>query len=117
MNTRKYSKAQEKHVAKTHSSYGGKVQANSGATMFQKGDVVLKDWLIECKTAVTEKLSMSIKKDWIEKLKLEKFSMNKPFWALIFNFGGLGNKENYYIIDERMFSKLLELLQKESEEV
>lgn len=36
MNTRKYSKKQEDRVAKV---VGGKVNANSGATSFFKGDV------------------------------------------------------------------------------
>lgn len=103
MNTRKYSRRQESRVART---IGGKVQANSGATAFHKGDVISDNFLIECKTATTEKASMSIKQDWIEKLKEEAFAMNRPFWALAFNFGGLRNKENFYIINEELFTQL-----------
>lgn len=105
MNTRKFSKAQESRVAK---NLKGKKQANSGATPFFKGDVVTDDFCIECKTAVTEKQSMSIKADWIEKLKEEAFAMNKPYWAVAFNFGGLNNKENFYIINEQLFKELVE---------
>ena len=103
MNTRKYSKKQETRVAK---AVKGKRQANSGATMFNKGDVVTDHFLIECKTATTEKASFSIKKDWIEKLKEEAFAMNKPHWAITFNFGSLENKENFYIINEQLFKQL-----------
>lgn len=106
MNTRKYSKAQESRVAK---ALNGKRQANSGATKFHKGDVLCSNFCIECKTATTEKSSMSIKKDWIDKLKEETFAMNKPHWALCFNFGSsstLQKSENFYIIDEQLFKQL-----------
>ena len=110
MNTRKYSKHQEKIVAK---NLRGRVQANSGATMFQKGDVLCSKFLIECKTATKEKASMSIKADWIDKLKEEAFAMNKEHWALAFNFGGLSTTENFYIINENLFRRLAELLEEE----
>lgn len=59
--TRHYSSIQEKSVAK---AVGGKQTSNSGATMFQKGDVRLDSlFLIECKTKVSPSESMSIKKD------------------------------------------------------
>ena len=54
--TRYYSRRQETNVAK---KLGGKVQPNSGATMFAKGDLVLDDWLIECKTKVSENIDLS----------------------------------------------------------
>ena len=44
MNTRYYSKKQENKVAK---KLKGKRTANSGATPFQKGDVVTNNFLIE----------------------------------------------------------------------
>ena len=108
MNTRKYSKAQESRVSK---NLKGKRQANSGATAFFKGGVKTDDFLIECKPARKEKASMSIKADWIEKLKEEAFAMGKRFWAVAFNFGGLGNQENYYIIDEKLFLILINYLE------
>jgi len=113
MNTRKYSKAQESRVAK---NLKGKRQPNSGATAFAKGDVKTEQFCIECKTAMAEKQSMSIKRDWIDKLKEEAFAMGKPYWAVTFNFGGLNNPENFYIIDERLFKQLQEYLEGESNE-
>lgn len=111
MNTRKYSKAQESRVAK---NLKGKRTANSGATPFSKGDVKTEHFCIECKTSMTEKKSMSIKREWIDGIKEEAFAMNKPHWALAFNFGGLDNPENFYIIDERLFKQLQTYLEEEN---
>ncbi len=108
MNTRKHSKAQESRVAK---NLKGKRQPNSGATPFFKGDVKTEHFCIECKTAMTEKKSMSIKAEWIDKLKEEAFAIGKPYWAVAFNFGGLGNQENYYVIDEKLFLRLINYLE------
>lgn len=108
--TRVFSNAQEKRVAKVTL---GKKQANSGATAFDKGDVVTEDFCIECKTQTTEKVSMSIKKEWITKLKQEAFGIGKSHWAIAFNFGGLGNKENFFIIGEKEFQDLQEFYRKE----
>lgn len=58
--TRTFSKKQENKVA---NKFNGEVQLNSGATPFLKGDVLLDNWLIECKTKTTESKSMSIKKE------------------------------------------------------
>ena len=54
--TRYYSSTQEQEVAKF---LGGQVNSNSGAGLFNKGDVVVKDasLLIECKTCKTEKIT------------------------------------------------------------
>lgn len=104
--TRYFSNKQEKSVAKT---IGGKKTANSGATPFQKGDVVTDDWLIECKTKTSPSESMSIKKEWLEKNEEEAFAMQKSHSALCFNFGDLHNAKNYYIISEQEFKRLISL--------
>ena len=101
MNTRKYSSKQEKYVAK---KLGGRVQPNSGATPFMKGDVVMDNWLLECKTQMTDKKSITIKKEWLDKLEEERFAMRKPNMALVFNFGP--GQENYYVINEKTFKQL-----------
>lgn len=102
MNTRKFSSRQEKYVAK---QLGGKVQPNSGATPFFKGDITVgKDWLIECKTQLTDKKSISIKKEWLEKLEEERFAMRRTNMALAFNFGP--DQENYFVITEKTFKQL-----------
>ncbi|MBO6272868.1 hypothetical protein J6O48_08850 [bacterium] len=104
--TRWYSNKQEKQVAK---AVKGKQTSNSGATAFQKGDVITTDWLIECKTSTSYKKSFSIKEDWIKKNKEEAFGTGKLYSALAFNFGP--NTDNYYIIDEKMFKYLVKQLE------
>lgn len=107
MNTRAYSKKQENRVAK---ALGGKVNANSGATGFYKGDVRTEHCLIECKTATKEVKSVSIKKEWLDKLKQEQFSMGKLYSILAFDFGD-GN--DYYIIDKNLMQVLLNYMEEE----
>ena len=103
--TRFYSKKQENSVAK---KMEGQRTANSGATAFQKGDVVLSDWLIECKTSTMERASFSVKRDWLDKNKEEAFAMRKTYNALCFDFGDFGDR--YYVIDEKTFKEMVELL-------
>ena len=99
--TRFFSNKQEKYIAK---ELDGKKVANSGATAFNKGDVLLENWLIEAKTCTSEKQSFSIKKEWLEKNKEEAFAMRKDYNALAFNFG---DNKNYYIVDEKTFKEIL----------
>lgn len=112
MSTRKVSKKQEARLAKT---LGGKRQSNSGATPFQKGDVVTDLFAIEAKTSTSPKQSISIRKEWVDKIRREAFAMGKPYSAVAFDFGtgSLGNKETFYIIDEQLFVKLHEKLEEE----
>lgn len=108
--TRYYSKKQENKVAK---SLGGRRQSNSGATPFYKGDVVTKSFLIECKTSTSPKKSVSIKKEWLEKNHMERFAMNKQHSAIAFDFGEGDGEMTYYVIDERLFKQLVEVLDSE----
>lgn len=101
--TRYYSSKQEKKVAKT---LNGRVQPNSGASKFYKGDLVVgQEWLLECKTCITDKQSFSIKKEWLEKLEEERFAMRKSNMALAFNFGP--EQEMYYVVTEKTFKQLV----------
>ena len=109
--TRTFSKAQEKAVAKTT---GGKTNPNSGATDFGgKADVDVEHLIsIECKTKTSSSKSISIKKEWLEKLRQEMVFDGNKYCSLAFNFGP--NEENYFIIDENMFILLCEVLKNES---
>lgn len=102
--TRFYSKRQENAVAK---ALDGKRVSNSGSTPFHKGDVVLTDWLIECKTSTTQKGSFSIKREWLDKNKEEAFAMGKYHNALCFDFGP--NRERYYVVSEKDFAALVQV--------
>ena len=82
--TRYYSDRQEKQIVK---AVGGKQTKNSGATLFQKGDILTDQFLLEAKTKTTSSESISIKKEWFIKNKSEALFMGKPYSALVFNFG------------------------------
>ena len=103
--TRYYSSKQETAVAK---AVNGKKTINSGATPFNKGDVLAAKVLLECKTKTSDSESMAIKKEWLEKNEKEALFMGKPYNALAFNFGP--GQKNYYVIDEYMFQLLLEAI-------
>ena len=102
--TRYYSKKQENLIAK---ELGGNRQPNSGATMFNKGDVVLDDWLIEAKTKTSPSNSMTIHREWLEKNEEEAFAMGKQHSALIFDFGDIHYPQEYVIITLEEFKKLI----------
>jgi len=104
--TRHYSSKQEKSVAK---AVGGKTTANSGATPWQKGDIISDKVLYECKTCTKDQASFSIKKEWIEKNRQEMVFMDKDYSVIVFNFGP--DQENYYIIDELTFQELIEYIE------
>ena len=103
--TRYYSTKQEKHIAKT---LNGDRTPNSGATMFAKGDIKLDKFLLECKTKMKSSDSITIRKEWLDKLNAESLFMGKPYSALAFNFGP--DEDNHYIINEELFEKLINYL-------
>lgn len=107
--TRYYSERQEKMVAK---KIGGKAVPNSGAATFVAGDVVTKDWLIECKTKTSDSKSFTIKEEWLLKNEEEAFAMGKNNSALVFDFGPNANKR-YYVISERLFQTLQNYMEEE----
>lgn len=107
--TRYFSNNQEKKVAK---AIGGRKTANSGATPFYKGDVTTDDFLLECKTKMSDSNSISIKKEWMDKLEEEAFAMGKNYFALCFDFGPRDNMR-YYIVTEREFQLLQEAIKDE----
>ena len=111
--TRWYSNQQEKKVAKV---VNGKKIANSGATPFQKGDVVTTEWLIECKTKTKDCSSFTIKEDWLLKNEEEAFAMGKNNSALCFDFGPSANKR-YYVISERLFEILKNYLEVQEDDL
>lgn len=90
---------------------GGKKVVNSGATRFNKGDVSLPEFLIECKTRTCDRLTYTIKEEWLIKNKEEAFAMGKPYSALAFQFRQKG--ENYYVVDEKLFRKLVQAIRDE----
>lgn len=109
--TRYYSNQQETQICKI---LNATKQANSGAGKFAAGDCYNKNasLLIECKTCMTEKDSLSIKKEWIEKLEEERKIKRLSNKLLAFSFGP--ESKNYFIIDEKLASFLVEKLEEEN---
>lgn len=101
--TRHYSRKQEVGVSR---KLKGTLTSNSGATFNQKGDVLLDDFLLECKTQMKHKETFTLHKDWFDKNDKECLFMGKPYSAVVFNFGP--DERNYYIIDEDLFEKLVD---------
>lgn len=106
--TRFYSNRQEKKIAK---EVGGKKVANSGATTFSKGDVRTDNFLIEAKTCTKEQKTFTVKREWIKKNQEEAFAMGKMFSAVAIDFG---DGEQYYLINQKLFNKLVEALDKQT---
>ena len=106
--TRFYSNRQEKAVAK---SVGGRQVANSGATAFNKGDVITDRVLIECKTCTKPQSTFTIRREWILKNREEAFAMGKDYSALAVDFG---DGEQHYIVSERVFKEWLKSLDNQS---
>lgn len=110
--TRDFSNQHELSVCK---ALEGRQQSNSGAGLFNKGDVVIPkaSLLIECKTSMKEKDSVSIKKEWLVKNKEESFLIRKNHNCLCFNFGP--ETDNYYVISEKLMKLLVDKLTEEED--
>lgn len=113
LSTRDVAAVQEKRVAK---KLGGYVNSNSGAGRWDKSDVKVHDasLLIECKTTMTPKKSFSIKKEWLDKTKDESFANRLYNRAIAFNFD-YEDKDDYYVIDDKLMKFLVEKLIEENE--
>lgn len=103
--TRFFSNLQEKQVSKT---LGARKVANSGAGMFQKGDVQSNNILFECKTKTSPSKSITVKKEWFDKNKEEALFSNKDHSVIVFNFEPNGT--NYYVLEENDFLLVQDVL-------
>lgn len=99
------SNKQESNVAK---ALGGRKTAASGATPFSKGDVIVGNCIIECKTKTKEVKSFAVHKSWIKELNEEKIGMGKSLSALAISFDA--GSTSYYVIDENAMKLLLEVV-------
>ena len=109
--TRAIADIHEKSICK---ALGAKQQSNSGAGHFCKGDVIHDgaSMLIEAKTTMSPKNSISIKKEWIEKNHAEAFSLRKSNSCICFNYGP--DTDNYYVISEKLMKYLINKLEEDN---
>ena len=89
--TRRASLRQEKQIAR---ELGGRVQPNSGATDFYKGDVMTDNMLIECKTVMKPQRSITVKKNGSKRMSRNGSLVKKDYSAVVFDFGD--GQEQYY---------------------
>ena len=78
---------------------------NSGAIWFDKSDIAGKHFRIEAKTRVKPSKTLTVKKEWLDKIGNEAFETGK-LAALAISFG---DGKDYFIIDEKTFYKLVEV--------
>lgn len=100
--TKYFSNKQEKRVSK---AVNGKTVIGSGATPFMKGDVTSDDILYECKTNIKGQDSISVRREWFEKVKVQAYEMGKYMYSVVFSFG---KGTDYYCMETEHFRILLE---------
>lgn len=102
------SKRQETELAK---QLGGSVVSGSGCGKFNNGDVEVGNFLIECKTVTKPQTSVSVKKEWMDKIEEQRYECGKLFGALAFRFEPDG--EDFIVIKSSDFRTLLDLAEAE----
>lgn len=90
-----------------------KRQLASGAKWFAKSDVVSTLFQIEAKTRAKPSSSISVKKEWHDKIHIEAVENNK-IPVLVYSFG---DSTDYYALEDRDFMALVEELQELREKV
>lgn len=105
---RRQADAQEKRITKSLREIGmeARRQMASGSVWFAKSDVVSSLFQIEAKTRAAPSKSITIQKQWMEKIHDEALQANKTP-ALVVSFGD-GN--DYYVVNSRDFLSLMEEL-------
>ena len=103
----------DKHEKSVCSAINAQQVSNSGAGKFKKGDCINKEasLLIECKTVMQPKDSVSIKRAWIDKNKEEAFENRLDNQCIAFNYEP--NGDNFYVINERLMKFLVEKLEED----
>lgn len=97
--TRFFSKKQER---RGNALLGLDNTANSGATVFMKGDGRDRHLLMEWKTLTKPQQSHSLKKEWFDKNLEEAFATGRRFSAVGFDFG---DGKDYVAVDARDFKE------------
>lgn len=111
MSTRDVSSKQENFVARY---LDGEITPNSGAGHTKKGDILVEDfYIIECKTKMKESEQFTIKKEWLYKLYKEGLAMGRPYAALVFDFGIVGDE--YAVIPLQDLRDYIEKIKEERE--
>lgn len=108
--TRHYSSIQEQKIA---NYLGGTLTPNSGAS-HKKGDILLADTIVECKTRTKQSISHTIKKEWVLDLIKECIEMGKQHWAIVFDFGTQKLNEQFVVIPIDDYKEYLSLKEEQN---
>ncbi|WP_145052577.1 hypothetical protein [Paenibacillus xylanexedens] len=102
------SRLQEQRITRSLKEIGedARRQMASGALWMAKSDVVSPLFQIECKTKEKPGKSMSVKKEWLDKIEDEAFEVGKTA-ALAISFG---TQTDYFILRDRDFLAFVEEL-------
>jgi len=105
MDARKASKKQEQRISKNMTKYvePAYVQKASGAMYNRKSDVISKRFRIEAKTKVKPSKSITLKKEYFEKINREAWETGR-IPVLTFSFG---DGQDYYVLDEHDFMRIV----------
>lgn len=96
----------KKHEKDTEKDLKGKRTPGSGSRPHSKGDVSSDAYLTECKS--TEKLSLSIKLAWLEKITREACNVGKiPLVSLRFDHAHFASKD-WIMVPQEYFKELIE---------
>ncbi len=111
---KKMSNNQEKRITRSLNEIkeASRQQISSGSLWFAKGDVITSSFLIEAKTKEKASSSITVKKEWLDKIETEAFDVRK-IPALAFSFG---TQTDYFVLKDKHFIALVEEL-KELREV
>ena len=101
----KKSKIHENNLA---NKLGGKRQKGSGSVRHHRSDVITQELQIECKR--TDKESISIKKEWLEKISREALVSNK-IPALSIEFGEIEQlvEKSWVAVPANFFAELMDI--------
>jgi hypothetical protein len=102
------SRKQEQRITRSLKEIGlqARTQMASGSLWFAKSDVVSELFQIEAKTKAKASKTMTIKKEWLDKIDEEAFE-NSKMAATVFSFG---DNTDYFILKDRDFLALTEEL-------
>jgi len=102
------SNRQERRITKSLKEIGlqARQQISSGSLWFAKSDVVSELLQIEAKTKATESKTITIKKEWHDKIEFEAFQ-NSKVPAIVYSFG---TNTDYFALRDKDFLALIEEL-------
>jgi N-dimethylarginine dimethylaminohydrolase len=101
----------EKKLAK---KFGMKQTISSGSGVWEKGDLKSVEFVGESKK--TQQDSISLRREWLEKIQIEAKNKNKE-WFVHIGFTDLYDKEliNAVVISEKMFKMLIDITKSSNE--